>query len=85
MKKLILSTLITFSATSALAVDMNTCSFKNNPKVVSQLEVIMNASLSGKFDRKFLKACFDAANSCEEAFEMIVIIGHGITATANEN
>lgn len=85
MKKLILSALITLSTTSALAVDMDTCSFKSNPAAVSGLEVIVNASLTGKFDRKFLKACLETATTCEEAFDIIIILGHGITGKANAN
>lgn len=85
MKNLILSCLISLASSSAFAVDMNNCSFKSNPAAVSQLEVIVNASLSGKFDRKFLKACLETAATCEEAFDIIIVLGHGITAKAGAN
>ncbi len=85
MKSLILSTLIALISTPALAVDMNACSFKSNPAAVSQLEVIVNASLTGKFDRKFLKACLETATTCEEAFDIIIVLGHGITAKIGAN
>ena len=57
------------------------CSFKDQPEVTAQLQVIVNASLTGKFDRKFLKVCLETAATCEEAFEIIAILGHGITET----
>lgn len=83
MKKLILSFLVLFSTSSAFAVDMQTCSFKENPEATAQLQVIVNASLTGKFDRKFLKVCLETAATCEEAFDIIVVLGRGISANAS--
>lgn len=83
IKKSILASLLSLAvALPALAVDMDTCSFKSNPQAVKQLEVIVNASLTGKFDRKFLKSCLETAETCEEAFGIIIVLGNGITASA---
>lgn len=81
MWKLAIAALFFLSSSAAFAINMDNCSFKDQPEVTAQLQVIVNASLTGKFDRKFLKVCLETAATCEEAFEIIAILGHGITET----